>query len=153
MISPFRSPENQERPWPARRSVFDERWPLRLTGLLSQRDTGATKSRRRSYFFMNNTLPSGADCVRNGEKKYLQSWRNERATSLQYRRKALGLTWRCTFVASVAGVLAKFGSAWGCSGIAGFGINTRTFGLGGSATVGGCTVGGETGCGSDSCDS
>src|SRR5262250_852079 len=98
---------NQDPPWPARRSVFDERWLLRLTGLLSQRDTGATKSRRRSYFFMNNTLPSRADCVRNAEKKYLQSWRNECATSLQYRRKALGRTWRCTLFASVAGVLAK----------------------------------------------
>src|SRR5262249_6882074 len=114
---------------------------------------GATKSRRRSYFFMNNTLPSRADFVRNAEKKYLQSWRNECTTSLQYRRKALYLTWHCFLGASGAGALTKFGAAWGCSGVAGFGINTRTFGLGaGAATVGGCTVGGETG-GSDSCDS
>src|SRR5262249_28883309 len=59
------------RPCPARRSASVERLPLELTGLQSQRETGATRSRRKSYFFMSNTLPPAADRVRNAEKKYL----------------------------------------------------------------------------------
>jgi hypothetical protein len=75
----------QKWPRPARRSESAGREfePLRFTGLLSQRDTGATRSRRKSYFFINRTLPSASDCVRKAEKKYRQSRTKDCATSLQ----------------------------------------------------------------------
>src|SRR5262245_60982630 len=91
---------------------------------------------------MNRTLPSGAVCVWNADKRYLQSRMKERATSLQYRWNELN---EASFAAREApnplcvltAASSRVGAAFSLRGSApaGLGANTCTLGLGRGSKV------------------